>query len=137
MIAQRFDFAAFRRDPLQLVLHINGVNLTGVPVRYAVGPYPDIDSAFRSLTLGPTDASGADGTRLVEVYRQGGEWVSVVEIIAGKALMAALPRAGEIGDDLPLAHELGVDRLPIPDRLSSIETTLFFGTLTIKGSIND
>ncbi|MCP4025669.1 MAG: hypothetical protein GY736_05065 [Sphingomonas sp.] len=133
----RVDLRAFRRDPLQIVLHVVGVDLTGVPVRYAAGFYPDIDPAFRSLTLGPTDTPGDDGARLVEVVRIRGLPVSVVEIIASKALMATLPAAGEIGADLPLAHELAIDRLPINDGLTPVETTLFTGTLTIKGSLND
>ncbi|WP_267395589.1 MULTISPECIES: hypothetical protein [unclassified Sphingomonas] len=136
-ISQPVHLAAFRRDPLRIVIDIDGVDLSSVPVRYAVGLYPDIDPAFRSLTLGPTTVPGGDGVRLVSVTYRDGLASSRFEIIASKGLIAALPKAAEPGDDFALAHELGVDALPIADGLTPVETTLFTGTLTIKGSIND
>lgn len=133
----RVDLSAYRRDPLQIVLHVVGVDLTGVAVRYGVSIFPDADPASRLLTLGPTAEPGADGVRLVEVVRVRGLPVSVIEIIASKARMAALPPSSIPDRPMPLSHELEVDRLPIADRLTPVETTLFTGTLTIMGSIND
>ncbi len=63
--------------------------------------------------------------------------LSVFEIIASKPLTVLVPGAGEIGDDVSLAHELQVDRLTAAPGFSPVETTLFFGTLTIKGCVND
>lgn len=138
LLAQRLDLTAFRRDPLRIIARVVGDDLSAATVTYGVGLYRDIDPAFRSLVLTNTLVIGGDGVRLVRVERSPGDQpVSVFEIIASKPLMALLPRTGEIGDDVSLAHELQVDRLTAAPGFSPVETTLFFGTLTIKGSVND
>jgi len=137
-LAQRLDLTAFRRDPLHVIVRVVGVNLSGVPVTYGVGLYPDADPAFRLLSLGASVGVGADGIRLVRIDQTpGGQPVTIYEIIASKGLLANFPIAGEIGDDITFSHELQVGALPMPFGFAAVETTLFFGTLTIKGSVND
>lgn len=138
LIAGRLDLAAFRRDPLRIIVNVRGVDLTGIALTYGVGLYPDADPAFRLLVLNMTDVPGGNGIRLVNVDRsEANQPVTVYEILASKDLLTGFPRAGEIGDDSPFSHELQVAALPMSAGFTGVETTLFFGKLTIKGSVND
>lgn len=138
ILAGRLDLAAFRRDPFRVIANVRGVDLTGIALTYGVGLYPDADPAFRLLLLNMTDVPGANGIRLVSVDRSDTDQpVSIYEIIASKDLLLGFPRSGELGDDLIFSHELQVAALPMSPGFTSIETTLFYGTLTIKGSVND
>lgn len=128
--------ACMRGDPLQVVVRVNGANLSAATLMFAVGV--NVDPAGRCWVLTTPAAPGAEGIRHVRSDVDiNGVAYSIFEIVASKAKMAALPRSAELGADTPLFYDLQSDRLNIPDAISNQETTLLRGSFIVKGSIND
>lgn len=125
-----------RNDALQILVRVNGVDLTNAFVRFAVSI--NQDPIGRQFVLLPTGDKGAEGVRLVRTGLDADQLpFSILEIIAAKEKLIALPAAAEFGGDAPFYCELQTNRLNIPDDVSDQETTLMRGPFIVKGSIND
>ena len=84
------------------------------------------------------DVPGGSGIRLIRVDRsENDQPVTIYQIIVSKDLLVGFPRPGIVGDDLISSHELRVVVLSMSTGFTSIETIIFYSTLTIKGSVND
>lgn len=135
---RRLDLRVFRKDPLQLTLTVVGIDLTGATqLDFAVRLYPDAPGA-KLINCALTTTPGAQGCRLVSVTTDGGGVpTSVIEILDTKATMAALPAAGEAGDDTVLHHDFQWLRAADGSGLTMIEETKLFGQFIVMGSVND
>jgi hypothetical protein len=135
-LPQNADISCLRGDPLQILVRVNGTDLSSATLMFAVGI--NRDPVGRAWVLTMQTVAGNEGIRHVRSNVDiDGLPYSIFEIVASKAKMAALPRSGEFGADVPLFYDLQSDRLNIPDTISNQETTLLRGVLIVKGSIND
>lgn len=128
--------SCMRGDPLQVLVRVNGVDLTNAFIRFAVSINQDPIGRQFVLLMAPN--KGDEGIRLVRTGLDDDQIpFSILEIIGSKEKLAALPEAPEFGDDAPLYCELQTDRLNIPDDITDQEITLLRGPFIVKGSIND
>lgn len=130
------NISCLRGDPLQLLVRVNGVDLTNAVVSFAVGI--NRDPVGRSWVLTSPVAKGVEGIRFVRSDTDDlGILFSIFEIIASKAKVAALPRPAEFGADMVLFYDLQSSILNIGGDASEQEVTLARGYFIVKGSIND
>ncbi len=135
--AQKFDLTVFRRDPMQLTLAATGRDLTGANPHFVVRSQPDATGPAL-LSLGPVTTIGAEGIRLIEVATDDNDVAtSVLEIIATKASIIALPPPAQQGIPVVLAYDLQWITPAEGPGLNAIEKTVLFGTFTVMESVND
>ena len=129
--------SAFRNDPLYLLMEVIGYDLSGNLPSLAVKLYPDAPGP-PLLLLAPTVIPGADGIRSVSVtYDDDDVPTTLLEAIASKTVISALPAAPVAGADVTLAYDLQWTPPLAGTGLSPVEETVLFGDFIIKGSVND
>jgi len=135
-MAANQSLSCFRKDPLAIRMQVQGVDLTNANPAFAVRLYKDAPGAAL-IQLGVVTAAGTDGIRLVGVVPDSdGISTTLLEIIASKTLMAALPAEAELGDDLTLAYDLQWTPPDDGSGFTSEETTVLFGDFIVQGSVN-
>lgn len=133
----RQDIDVFRKDPLQIVIIIFGVDLTGnTSLLFAAKLWPDIGGA---PLLSIASGAGPPGIAVVDVGTDtDGTPYSTIVISDTKAHMAALPPPPEPGAAVKLSYDIQwTPPTSITAPVPSVETTLAYGKLNILGSVND
>lgn len=133
----RQDISAFRKDPLQKLMTLFGVDLTdNTSLSFAVKLATDVPGDPLLLI---TSGTGATGIKLIDVGTDGeGLPYSTVQISDTKAHMGALPSAAEYGATVRLSWDLQwVPPTSITAPATAVEQTLAYGNLIILGSVND
>lgn len=139
MDARRLDLTVWRRDPMRIVLAVEGVDMGNVPtMSFAVRLYPDTPGEPLLLLVNKV-TKGENGIRVVTIAEDTpGIKTTLVEIYCDKATLAPqIPAAGEVGCDVTLAYDF---QWTLPDDgtgFTPVEETVLFGSFIVKGSVND
>lgn len=137
-VAAKQALRGFRNDPFYESFIFSGIDLTGASFAFAVRSYPD-QAGAALISFSGTTTPGGEGVRLVEVDEdEDGIPESLIEVVATKAHMQALPAAAEAGDPVVLYYELQVT--PPADGetpwYDQIEQTWLYGDFILNGSAN-
>lgn len=138
MIAQNQTLTAFRQDPLQIAMRVNGYDLTGATFKLSVRLYPDA-AGDPLIEVEGTPTPGANGIRIADTGTTDGVPWTDLDILIGKALLSdsSIPAAEEAGDDIILAYDFGWTRASSSTAFVAVEETILFGDFIVKGSVND
>lgn len=126
-LARRLDgLSFFTKSDLKSVMLIAGFDMTGVGGNFSIAMAPEGVSLLTAAvgTIGMIEDEDGVPLSMVQIFAPN----SVVQ--SAKAAIAA----ADPGANVPLYYEFRVDRLP-GDLGSSAETTLFYGTGPMKGSV--
>ena len=126
-IAHRLDgLSFFTRSDLKSLISIEGYDMTDVSGNFALALAPE---------MAPVLTASVNTISVVE--DDDGVPISVMQIFAPLAAIQAakaIIAAADPGASVPLYYEFRVDRLP-GDLGTPAETTLFYGTGPMKGSV--
>lgn len=137
---KRLPLVVRRNSPLHLMCRVEGLNLSGAIMRFAVKLYPDNvppdDQIPPLLVLEAAAINGGEGIRLVDVSYDEGIPTSRFEVIAAKSSIQALPPSADAGTDLQLFYDFDWLRVADDSGWSMLEETVLYGPFTVKGSAN-
>lgn len=143
---QKVTLPAFRKDPLQFVMAVEGYDLTGATMTMTVRLRPDAPGD-PILLLGTVTVAGDQGIRVAEVTTDAdGVTSSTLEILVPKAAFIAAmapyqaipPLSTEFGGQVVLAFDFQWLLAAAPDpSITNVEETVLWGDLIIMGSVND
>jgi len=137
MSARYASIDAFRNDPFNWPLAVEGHDLTGATIQFTVRNHPDdTGSALATASVGA-------GITLVDVLEDDdGVKTSLIQITVAKATIQAFPTPDEalspIGADMPFYYDLQWTlATPEVEPFTPVEETKLYGTFILRGSIND
>jgi hypothetical protein len=135
--AARLELYAFRNDPFCVTMEIIGEDLSDATFAFAVKLYADQTGSALLGPLGMTTTEGAEGIRIVDVLTVEGVPYTLLEIIATKAHVQALPAADEAGDDVTLYYDLQWTPDDADESgFAPVEATRLYGPFILRGSAN-